>query len=763
MNRMNKMILICTAVLAAVFLAGFDRELSAAAAPPQRKKVSDNKVEVYPVKTVLRELFSVDPEKRIGVYGRYTELTAEDGAPDALLRVIAEVNARAKETVEAEAERFLAENRYRKRKAGSGAEDHFRYHNVSCIVNVTRADSVLFSILEAEMISGIGEKEGDWLSEAENCRFRASVYDTQSGMPLTPADFLTDPGSLPERLEAALENKYALEGLYTDGGKTTPAWTADYLGLRFYFDAAMIPEEKKNRQGMDSRKAVHVSIPYTALDGPMSEAAAAAPESFIAQLEKNTDYRLPHDSRSIRIEKALNSGYEAYRIVISDGKEEKAWWLEYADDNSDYFVFRTMDGYYFYRLDDTQDRAYVYNFARPDGGFDRFENQNAQCFDSFLHGLNLAVPYHPGCVHMRERTRRFMDSRSGLNTSLVPNGHYCFLPEPGRGRTWLHFSLIDDALALDSRNVGCRLLHEVSASALDEEGNAVSEITIPAGEVLRFLRVSGESELYYYMSPQYSMYTSGARDYFYDCGLSDGRKVRLSIRSENNFFVDGMYMDRIGEPVTLGAAQYEAGFGKLPDHYVTIAGKEYPLIQDLSLMTNSGEEIDFGGDVWWIVENYVGTYIQPEESGQNPAAGAGPDAYGDDGADIMEDGGPAESGLPEDAEPDTAVDGGTDITGIWDPAGSGGAKLVISESGDVRFEYDRRVYTGKLPEKRFYREDVVLYMESNTERRSFRIIVMDHLPAHDPSFTGIRFYSAGEPATNEPSHVPPIDVKLVRQ
>ena len=126
MNRMNKMILICTAVLAAVFLAGFDRELSAAAAPPQRKKVSDNKVEVYPVKTVLRELFSVDPEKRIGVYGRYTELTAEDDVPEALSRIIAEVNARAKETVEAEAERFLAENRYRKRKAGSGAEDHFR-------------------------------------------------------------------------------------------------------------------------------------------------------------------------------------------------------------------------------------------------------------------------------------------------------------------------------------------------------------------------------------------------------------------------------------------------------------------------------------------------------------------------------------------------------------------------------------------------------------------------------------------------------------
>ena len=705
MNRMNKMILICTAVLAAVFLAGFDRELSAAAAPPQRKKVSDNKVEVYPVKTVLRELFSVDPEKRIGVYGRYTELTAEDDVPEALSRIIAEVNARAKETVEAEAERFLKENKYRKKKAKYGAEDHFRYHNISCIVNVTRADSVLFSILEAEMICGIGEKEGDWLSEAENCRFRASVYDTQSGTPLAPADFLTDPGSLPERLEAALENKYALEGLYTDGGKTTPAWTADYLGLRFYFDAAMIPEEKKNQQGMDSRKAVHVSIPYTALDGPMSEAAAATPESFIAQLEKNTDYRLPHDSRSIRVEKALNSGYEAYRIVISDGKEEKGWWLEYADDNSDYFVFRAADGYYFYRLDDTQDRAYVYNFARPDGGFDRFENQNAQCFDSFLHSLYLAVPSNPECVHMRERTRRFMDAKSGLSTTFTPNGHYTFLPEPGRGRTWLHFSLIDDALILDSRNVGCRLLHEISVTELDEEGNEGSEITLSAGEVLRFLQVDGEGELYYYMSPQYSMYQSGARDYHYDCALADGRMVRLTTSYENSFYVDGMYLDRIGEPVTLGAAQYETGLEKLPDHFVKIGGKSYPLIQDLSLKTESGEEIDFGGDLWWIVENYAGTYIQEE----------------------------------------------------------GDAKLVISDNGGVSFEYEGRVFTGKLPEKRYYREDVAVFMEAEYERRTFHIIVKDKLPAHDPSFTKIDFYSEGEPATNEPSHVPPIDVELVRE
>jgi hypothetical protein len=54
-------------------------------------------------------------------------------------------------------------------------------------------------------------------------------------------------------------------------------------------------------------------------------------------------------------------------------------------------------------------------------------------------------------------------------------------------------------------------------------------------------------------------------------------------------------------------------------------------------------------------------------------------------------------------------------------------------------------------------------MEAEYERRTFYIIVRDNLPPHDPSFTKIRFYSEGMPATNEPSHVPPITVDLVRE
>ncbi len=660
----------------------------------------------YAVKTELKELVTVDPKKGIGVYGRYTELTAEGEVPETLSEVIAKVNAHAKEDVETKAQRFLAENKHPVEAAGSASTERYRYRTISHIVNVTRADKVLFSILETEMESGIGNAKGESVREQDSCRFHASVFDTQSGNALTLGDFLRDPGSLPGRLDEALTNKYAVSGMYA-GGAEAPAWTADYLGLRFYLDGAMVPDEKRDE--LDNAfygKAVNVSIPYSALDGAKAEAAAATPESFIAQIEKNTDYALPFDNRVIRVEKVAETPVDGdYRIVIKDGKKEEAWWLEHSDDGSDYYVFRTQDQYYFYRLQDSEDRGYVYNFAHPDGGFERFENQMVQSFDSFLHVLYLAVPYDPDCVHMREKARKFMDPTAGLNTYYAPSGHYAFSPEPGRGRTWLHFALIDDTLAIDSRNVGCRLLHEISAEALDDAGNETGGITIPAGEILKFLRVNGESELYFNMSKDYNEYKSGARDYFYDCALSDGKQVRIGNRFENSLFVDGMYMDRIAEPVTLGGGQYEAGLGEVPEHYVEIGGKKYKLIRDLSLKTESGEEIDFDGDIWWKVENYVGTFVSENKD----------------------------------------------------------AKLVISEDGSAVFEFEGRVFTGKLPEKRYYNQYAVISMEAGYERRTFEIIVKDKLPPHDPSFTKIRFYSEGLPATNEPSKVPPIEAELIRQ
>ena len=47
--------------------------------------------------------------------------------------------------------------------------------------------------------------------------------------------------------------------------------------------------------------------------------------------------------------------------------------------------------------------------------------------------------------------------------------------------------------------------------------------------------------------------------------------------------------------------------------------------------------------------------------------------------------------------------------------------------------------------------------------RTLRKRLEDELPPHDPSFSEILFWSEGEPATNEPSRVPPIEVELVRE
>ena len=412
----------------------------------------------YAVKTTLRELVSVDPAKGIGVYGRYTELAAEGEVPEVLSQILDEANARAKESVETRAAQFLAENDWSvadpagadpmgaaapefEDEAESVVTERYSYRTISCITNVTRADETLISILETEMEGGIGTAEGDWTSEAENCRFSGAVYDTQSGEKLDLADLVSDADDLSALLEEAFANKYGVEGLGED--TYIPAWTADYLGLRFYLDGAQVPKEVRDQLSSDfRRKALHVSIPYSALGGPLCEAAGKTPESFIAQVEKNVDYALPHADQTIRIEKAATDyGTEEYRIVISDRKNgkgddegTKAWWLEYATDGSDFYVFRAQGKYYFYRLDDLQDRGYVYSFGSPDGGFDRFANQNAQCFDSFLHEIRLALPYDPDCAHMRERTRSFTSAAPGMSAILVPSGHYAFRSRAAAGR-----------------------------------------------------------------------------------------------------------------------------------------------------------------------------------------------------------------------------------------------------------------------------------------------------------------------------------------
>ena len=64
-------------------------------------------------------------------------------------------------------------------------------------------------------------------------------------------------------------------------------------------------------------------------------------------------------------------------------------------------------------------------------------------------------------------------------------------------------------------------------------------------------------------------------------------------------------------------------------------------------------------------------------------------------------------------------------------------ELVIGEDGQVVFTCNGETFTGSLPKKRYYRTNVYHSVPGKIE-----------------------FYSEGEPATNEPSKVPPIAVYL---
>ena len=65
-----------------------------------------------------------------------------------------------------------------------------------------------------------------------------------------------------------------------------------------------------------------------------------------------------------------------------------------------------------------------------------------------------ALPYDPECVHMRERSRKYMEPVPGLNTICSPNGHYAFRPEPGPRRNPF-VSRSHDPARWGSRLSGC--------------------------------------------------------------------------------------------------------------------------------------------------------------------------------------------------------------------------------------------------------------------------------------------------------------------
>ena len=154
-----------------------------------------------------------------------------------------------------------------------------------------------------------------------------------------------------------------------------------------------------------------------------------------------------------------------------------------------------------------------------------------------------------------------------------------------------------------------------------------------------------------------------------------------------------------------------------------IGGREYPVIPDYSKNTHTGEQIDFGDELWWQVEGYVGRYVMTDG----------------DLVDMQD----------EYFTQDATARKEKNVT------------LEISEDGHAVLDYFGEVFEGDLPEKRYYRTDIGISMNSPRQHRVFTIRLREGDDHSVPE--KIEVFSEGEPATNEPSHVPPLMVYLTKQ
>lgn len=664
-------------------------------------KTDDSSNRPYAVRTVLHEDSVIDQEKGTGIYVRYSELIAEDNAPDSLKGAVAECNRWARDAALLKLSSVPSEGKQK------DPEDKNKvlFEKYSWIAAVTRADSTAFSILKTEYAEGLPDI---WKGPEISYRFRAVTCDTASGAEIQLSE-LTDTGEpLNEKLREALKVQYGTDA-FADVKPENYAWTADALGVRFFFCSDGISGEKLRETGDNTGYAVSVALPYEKLGGERAKALAEVPDSYIAQMDLETLYDLPHGKLSVMLTEENDN---TVIRMIPDKGEETSLSIEYADAQSDYYIIRSKNAFYLFRERIGYQEGFFYDFARPDGGFGRFAYNNCQYFDSFLREIGLALPYNPDCVHMCE-VRRSFGERSYDSSSFIPNGHYAFPDDTGI--KYQSFVLENGVLQIDTGNTACRLLEDRVFTEIDADGNEVGEINLKAGCALLPAEARGEAKRYLPPAKRNSEII-----YSYDCRTADGRRVRFVSDSDSVIAVNGEFMSRFTGPVSLAEAKTNT-VPEAPEAFtVRIGARDYPVIPNYSKMNHVGEEIDFGGDIWWNAEGYAGRYEMTEE-------------------DITD--------MRRDA-----------VLSTWVPDGP--VVLEIGTDGKVYFDYNGTVYEGTLPEKRYYGMYVSMTVSSPSEHRSFEMILREGNIHEAP--TRIEFYSEGLPATNVPSKVPPLMVFLTK-
>lgn len=580
--------------------------------PNEQKEVSD--VQQLDIHTTRQVFAEIGEETGHGGYGEYTEITLEGKDHDALRAVL---DARNKEV----ATQLVATvtDHANDPNAQTTTESHALDVALGGVDNsveavdfinfvtsgaVTRSDTNLTCLLETRVseIDGWGKK----------MYFASNVYDSATGAELKLGDLVTDTSQLPALIDEALRTKYCFEDMIGEdedpaavvrGKLDDPAangelaWTADYLGMKFYFDSSDF-SHANSYQGM------YVSLPYADHPGLFAEACTAVPDDFIAQLEYGVAYELPGDAqgRAVRITRtrrddatlglldptpSLNAGW-TFAVQVGTGTGDS--FTPTSEATSSPWFYDTHRQDYMPSLVRVDGNWYVYGFG--DRNSDNYPTAvfklgaEVELVKEFDEGFAPSAPYTSWAFPCNPAAVTMADRDCLASYDRITFERACSIDDA----TGLPLSE-EDGYRAHTVNEAYKMRIEVNGELVDD-GRVGDATAIPEGAAC-FL-------------------VGGIPHERYDMELADGRVVRLAYDAQTHK-IDGHYTADIMSMVpaaSAATAQVETGPRK---RTAWQHGREVTLIPETGNIVGTGAIIDYGDTPWWIAEEFVGTWKATDE------------------------------------------------------------------------------------------------------------------------------------------------------